>query len=234
MSAKLYPPQIAGSLPAFCKTYDILKDLSLGAKITIPFIMNAGVGEAEVRGFALRLKTASSNTYICPVLYSTDWDKEKSTVTFELPEEYANLVNEGQFYKVQLAYYTYKTVLVLNPTTGEQEETIMDITNYDNFIIGYYSTVGIIKCISKPVISISGYTSDSINLFNGTFLGVYDQTESPDKTEKVYSYRFDFYDMNDNIVQTSGELIHNINNDGDTNYSIDRYICNDFINNFIF
>lgn len=229
MSAKLYPPQIAGSLPAFCKTYDILKDLSLGAKITIPFIMNAGVGEAEVRGFALRLKTASSNTYICPVLYSTDWDKEKSTVTFELPEEYANLVNEGQFYKVQLAYYTYKTVLVLNPTTEEYEETIIDITNYDNFIIGYYSTVGIIKCISKPIISISGYTSDSVNLFNGTFLGVYDQTESPDKTEKVYSYRFDFYDMNDNIVQTSGELIHNINNDADANYSVDRYVCNDFI-----
>jgi hypothetical protein len=95
MSTKLYPPQIAGSLPAFCKTYDILKDLSLGAKITIPFIMNAGVGEAEVRGFALRLKTASSNTYICPVLYSTDWDREKSTVTFELGEEYANLLNEG-------------------------------------------------------------------------------------------------------------------------------------------
>lgn len=229
MSTKLYPPQIAGSLPAFCKTYDILKDLSLGAKITIPFIMNAGVGEAEVKGFALRLKTASSNIYICPVLYSTDWDKEKSTVTFELPEEYANLVNEGQFYKVQLAYYTYKTELVINPTTGKYEETVLDITNYDNFIIGYYSTVGIIKCISKPKISIEGYTYESVNLFNGTFLGVYDQSESPDKTEKVYSYRFDFYDMDDNIVQTSGELIHNINNDSDATYSTDRYVCNDFI-----
>ena len=174
MSAKLYPPQIAGSLPAFCKTYDILKDLSIGARITIPFTMNAGVGEAEVKGFALRLKTASSNIYICPVLYSTNWDREKSTVTFELGEEYANLLNEGQFYKVQLAYYTYKTELVLNPTTGLYEETVMDITNYDNFIIGYYSTVGIIKCISKPKIFIEGYSFDSVNLFNGTFLGVYD------------------------------------------------------------
>ena len=51
----------------------------------------------------------------------------------------------------------------------------MDITNYDNFIIGYYSTVGIIKCISKPKIFIEGYSFDSVNLFNGTFLGVYDQ-----------------------------------------------------------
>ena len=43
MSTKLYPPQIAGALPAFCKTYDILQDLSVGARITIPFVMNAGV-----------------------------------------------------------------------------------------------------------------------------------------------------------------------------------------------
>lgn len=229
MSTKLYPPQIAGSLPAFCKTYDILQDLSTGARITIPFIMNAGVGEAEVKGFALRLKTASSNTYICPVIYSTDWDREKSTVTFELKEEYANKLNEGQFYKVQIAYYNYKTEAVLNPTTGKYEETIMDVINSDNFIIGYYSTVGIVKCISKPKIFIEGYSSNTVNLFNGSFLGVYNQKDSLDKTEKVYSYRFDFYDIDDNLVHTSGELIHNINNDSDPDYSTDRYICNDFI-----
>lgn len=229
INTKLYPPQIAGALPAFCKTYDILQDLSTGAKITIPFTMNAGVGEAEVKGFALRIKTSASNTYLCPVLYSTQWDKEKSTVTFELGEEYVNRFNEGQFYKVQLAYYNYKTSFVFNPETGEEEETFIDVTSYDNFIIGYYSTVGIIKCIAKPKVFIDGYNQDSVNLFTGTFLGVFDQTESPDKTERVYSYRFDFYDINDNIIQTSGELIHNINNDNELDYSIDRYACNDFI-----
>jgi hypothetical protein len=76
----------------------------------------------------------------------------------------------------------------------------MDVVNSDNFAIGYYSTVGIIKCISKPTIYIEGYSSNSVNLFNGSFLGVYDQGDSFDKTEKVYSYRFDFYDMDDNIV----------------------------------
>lgn len=229
MSTKLYPPQIAGALPAFCKTYDILQDLSIGAKITIPFIMNAGVGEAEVKGFAMRLKTASSNTYICPVLYSTNWDKEKSTVTFELGEEYANTLQEGQFYKVQIAYYNYKTQSFYNTTTGKYEEVVIDATSSDNFIIGYYSTVGIIKCICKPKVFIEGYSSDSVNLFTGTFLGIYDQTNSSDKTEKVYSYRFDFYDIDDNIAHTSGEIIHNINNDSEYDYSTDRYICNDFI-----
>lgn len=229
MDTKLYPPQIAGALPAFCKTYDILQDLSTGAKITIPFTMNAGVGEAEVKGFALRIKTASSNIYMCPILYSTNWDKEKSTVTFELGAEYVNRFNEGQFYKVQLAYYNYKTTYVTNLETGEIEETVIDVTSSDNFIIGYYSTVGIIKCIAKPKIFIDGYNNDSVNLFTGTFLGVFDQTESSDKTERVYSFRFDFYDINDNIVQSSGDIIHNINNDTELDYSTDRYSCNDFI-----
>jgi hypothetical protein len=75
---------------------------------------------------------------------------------------------------VQLAYYTYKTSFVFNPETGEEEETYIDITSYDNFEIGYYSTVGIIKCIAKPKIFIDGYNQDSINLFTGTFLGVFD------------------------------------------------------------
>ena len=119
--------------------------------------------------------------------------------------------------------------MMINPITGEIEETVIDATSYDDFIIGYYSTVGIIKCISRPKITIEGYSSDGVNLFTGTFLGVYDQSESPDKTEKVYSYRFDFYDLNDELKHTSGELIHNINDDSDHNYSSDRYVCNDFI-----
>jgi hypothetical protein len=48
-----------------------------------------------VKGFALRLKTASSNKYICPVIYSTNWDKEKSTITFEIGKEYSDKLNEG-------------------------------------------------------------------------------------------------------------------------------------------
>lgn len=229
MDNKLFPPQIAGSLPAFYKAYDLLTNLSTGAKITVPFVMNAGVGEAEVKGFALRLKTSSSNTYICPVLFSRDWDKEKSEVTFHIIEEYANKLKEGQFYKVQIAYYTYKEVAVLDPETGKYEQTVIDPDNTDNFLIGYYSTVGIIKCVSKPEVSIEGYSRDSVNLFTGSYLGVYDATNSLDKTEKVYSYRFDFFDTEDNLVRTSGELIHNVNNDAEYNYSVDRYTCSDFI-----
>lgn len=229
MDNKLFPPQIAGSLPAFYKAYDLLTNLSTGAKITVPFVMNAGVGEAEVKGFALRLKTSSSNTYICPVLFSRDWDKEKSEVTFHIIEEYANKLKEGQFYKVQIAYYTYKEVAVLDPETGKYEQTVIDPDNIDNFLIGYYSTVGIIKCVSKPEVSIEGYSRDSVNLFTGSYLGVYDATNSLDKTEKVYSYRFDFFDTEDNLVRTSGELIHNVNNDAEYNYSVDRYTCSDFI-----
>jgi hypothetical protein len=44
--SKLYPPVIAGTIPAF-----------FGNEITIPFQMNRAVGEKEVAGFCLKIKT---------------------------------------------------------------------------------------------------------------------------------------------------------------------------------
>ena len=48
--AKLYPPYISGSLPAFCKEKE--GDFYL----EIPFSMNPGVGESDISGFALIIK----------------------------------------------------------------------------------------------------------------------------------------------------------------------------------
>jgi hypothetical protein len=39
-----------------------------------------------------------------------------------------------------------------------------------------------------------------------SYVGVYENNR--DKTEKVYSYKFDLFDDNGNIIKTSGELIH--------------------------
>jgi hypothetical protein len=74
--------------------------------------------------------------------------------------------------------------------------------------IGYYSTVGVVKCTSDPVITI-------LNPKDGnTYTGVYSQKVTGDETirdynEKVYSYSFTLTDADDNIIETSGEKIHN-------------------------
>ena len=52
--AKLYPPIISGTLPAF---YLENSDLDRSAKITVPFTMNRAVSAAQIKGFALKIKT---------------------------------------------------------------------------------------------------------------------------------------------------------------------------------
>ena len=50
--AKLYPPNINGTIPAFCNDNGTVL-------ITVPFSMNKAVSKSEVGGFALKIKTVS-------------------------------------------------------------------------------------------------------------------------------------------------------------------------------
>jgi len=82
----------------------------------------------------------------------------------------------GQFLKVQMAY--------------------LDKNNE----VGYYSTVGITKYTSKPILSIQGFKTEededySINHFPTKIIGEYQLGE--DKTERPYSYNFSLYDEKD-------------------------------------
>jgi hypothetical protein len=89
----------------------------------------------------------------------------------------------GQYYKIQIAFVSSA-----------------------NGSIGYYSSVGVIKCIAKPTTYIESKNSGS-NICECT--GVYTST---DISEKVYSYCFNLYD--DNVLTaSSGEQIHNNSKD---------------------
>jgi len=52
--AKLYPPIISGTLPAF---YLEESNMDRMIKITVPFTMNHAVSPTQIKGFALRIKT---------------------------------------------------------------------------------------------------------------------------------------------------------------------------------
>ena len=192
MPERLYPPQIAGTLPAFCKTYTItgetkvLKDIQL----VIPFTASVAVNNGDFVGFSLRLRTASTNTFLFDPIESTNFDIEKSTVTFTIPSKYGKLLNEGQYYKIQIAYIS-KYIDSTN-TYKDSEGNVQTITTFKK-LIGYYSTVGIIKCIQNPVVYIQNYTIDSVNIFNNELHGVYQLSDDLDQSEKVYSYNFSFY-----------------------------------------
>ncbi len=88
--AKLYPPVIEGTIPAFN-----------GAVLTVPFSMNRSVSESQVGELALQVKTVQTNTYITTLFGNANTEKTmgkfKTTGSDWTPVP-------GQYYKLQLAY----------------------------------------------------------------------------------------------------------------------------------
>lgn len=190
MATKLYPPYIEGTIPAFCTS-------GATAKIVVPFSMNRAVGENEIAGFVIKIKTVSSGILLGTIKqmdFSEIDLKGDMTVNFLVPEELRKKFMVGQYYKIQMAY------IDMNGT------------------VGYYSTVGVIKYTTMPKISIAGMdeTAGSINLHKYTYIGNYSQEEG-DTTEKMYSSHFVITDAKGLIVHKSPEQLHN------TSYDVENY-----------
>lgn len=186
--AKLYPPNLEGTLPAF-----------YGTTLVVPFSMNRAVTMSEVQSILLKIKTIQSNSFILA----------GETENFSLSTSHCeaqfgiepNKLNIGQYYKIQIAYKS----------------------NVDQ-IIGYYSTVGVIKYTAEPRVEIDGLSKErgNINSHRYSYVGKY-TSNSEDPAEKVYSYQFNLYDTNKQLLQTSGEQIHNSYNDTERGESYDNY-----------
>ena len=190
--AKLYPPAIAGTLPAFCGT----------ETISVPFSMNRAVSPKEVAGFALKIKTVTG-TYIA-TLTQTDSTKfnvdNDCVVTFTLSESIKTLVfNIGQHYKMQLAYIDQAGAVGIYSTVGvmkyiSEPEVYIErldakrINQHNYSYVGKYSQAG------------------TVALADGTIV-------KKDTTEKMYSSYFKITDGDDNVVYDSGEIIHKAGND---------------------
>ena len=198
MGEKLYPPIIPGTLPAFYTTED--GNNGTETKITVPFSMNRAVSSESINGFALKLKTAYSNTLI-DVLKTNNFNDLTTAkeITFIWNNNDNNntlsKIKPGQFLKAQLAYIS---------GTGENET------------IGYYSTVGVIKYTIKPEISIKNLSLEFINNFQNTYIGKY---KSNDASEKHYLYKFSIYKLNngkkEELIDTSDWLLHDNSNEED-------------------
>ena len=240
--AKLYPPYIEGTIPAFYKTVD--SDGTVRAELTVPFSMNKAVSKWEVRGFSLKLKNVfGDDSYLISTTTAADPNSRYNLdanykVVFSLNEFMLSKLTIGQCYKVQIAYIS-------------------------DDAIGYYSTVGVVKYTTEPSMEISGLSTEVINMHRYSYVGKYAQvaydyrevdilrqdykpnvyyilnekeefvlatselytppyyTKVPtldiekmkDATEKTYNYRFILTDFKGNVVADSGYLLHNSNND---------------------
>ena len=213
---KLYPPYIEGTIPAF------YKDSRGTVTLTVPFSMNRAVNVNEVVGFQAKIKTVQSNTYLLTLktMEIIEYDMEdKYEVYFRLSEEEEDVLCIGEYYKVQLAYI------------GEDGS------------VGYYSTVGVTKFTTKPIVKIEKLTQYTTNAHDYVYTGLYRQYQIDsetgenikDTTEKEYSYQFIITDKAGNIIDDTGIQIHNNEKDVEPYESIDEYnYYSDIPNNLIY
>ena len=167
-------------------------------KLTVPFQMNRAVSKNEFNSFSVKIKTVQNSRLIAtdPTSTEIDWNNNLITFTFA-----GNRFRVGQYYKIQIAYST---------SAG---------------IIGHYSSVGTAKYTTEPTVYIEELNEDKNNFHQYTYTGVYSQ-KGKDTTEKLYSYRFNLYDLNYNLILTSGEKIHNSINDDFPYESKNNYVIN--------
>lgn len=197
--AKLNPPSISGTLPSFYNSGGTVE-------ITVPFSMNKTVSFNEVWGFSLRIKTANTDTVIGVVEQGNMIDATAtsfSAVFLNIDTTIINKLIVGQYYKIQLAYIGYNSARGKGAT-------------------GYYSSIGMAKYTAQPQLSISGLSITSTNSNPGNFIGLY--SNSGDPTEKVYQYKFTLYNAKNEVIETSGWLLHNTYADESSWQSMNEYV----------
>ena len=154
----------------------------VGDKIIIPYKDNRGTKAGGGINLALKIKTINTNVELGVLTAESAID---NTATFNIGS--INLAI-GQYYKVQLAYKT------------------------SDGVVGLFSTVGIFKYTSNPILEIE--TKDNIAI-TGIFT-------NSDTTEVVYSYNFKVLE-NAKIIYETGELLHNSSNDTQPGFSFDAF-----------
>ena len=193
--ARLYPPVIAGTLPAF--SYKDGENEKI--VVRIPYTHNRAVGPGSIDGFVLKIKDIQNNSIIYTDQNGQDYPDE-GVVEFDITNS-TRKFTPGTFYKAQIAY------------KGRID---------NGYEIGYYSTVGVIKCTYEPEVYIEDLEDKDENNSKPTYLGYYSQ-KAKDPTEKIYSYNFTIYDNNNEVFETTGDLVHNHQYDDEIYESVDSF-----------
>ena len=190
---KLYPPEIEGVIPAF-----------YGTALVVPFSMNKTVSKSEISGMIIKIKTVFSNQYLgyAKTYFNGATQENLDRVSFDL-SGFIDKLNIGQYYKIQIAY------LSVENDNGKTKE-----------VIGYYSTVGVVKYTALPEVSIDNLNINIINSHCYNYIGIYnipsyeiDGKIYYDINEKEYSHHFIISDSQGNIIYQTEEIIHNGLND---------------------
>lgn len=155
----------------------------VGNTLRIPYQLNRALGVADLNGKTIncRIKTIVSNDIVAQ-LSTTFEDNAINNIFYANIDIATGLLNVGDFYKLQLSF-------------GEASD--------------YYSTVGVFKYTTQPIVSIAGLDDTSMNGITSSLSGEYFNT---DMTEKPYYYKYDIY-ANGALVETSDWCIFSSENE---------------------
>ncbi len=186
-------------------------------QLIVPFTFNSATTLGDWDGAVIKVKTIQEDVVIAQA-ETANIDLTESWAIFDLDKD--NLGDSfeiGVHYKVQLALKR-------------------------GSLIGWFSSVGVIKCTSDPIITIlggGGESADPLEEDYGNqsypyFIGVYTQATTDedlaytrDINERVYSSYFEIYtkdsDGNKISVEKSDEFIHNATLDESLNESREEW-----------
>ena len=184
MGVRLYPPLLEGTLPAFY--LDSAEEGKGCGIMRIPFSYNRAINIQEVSESAeIKFKTVQ-NDAILGVTFGR-LKKEEQVIEVEIKNNFD--VNTGKinfvignYYKVQIAFI-----------------------NKQGNTVGYYSTVGVIKCTAKPTVTIDQLVEDTVNSNLYSFTGIYQCPN--DINEKIYSSYFEIKNLNKEVIYRSEEAL---------------------------
>ena len=173
-----------------------------GDILKIPYKMNQAVSWDNIGGFSVKIKSTNLDNKVMGVLETDKPQNVIDIITVSGLKTQCELTI-GNYYKVQVAYK-------------------------DSDGISPYSTVAIFKYTAKPTIKIQGLdktVGNSIMPFQ-SFIGEY--KNSQDTSEKVYQYKFDLF-FGENLLLTSGFLLHDNQNNKSNGEAIDKWSQQSFL-----
>lgn len=192
----IYPPLVGELVPAFLY-HDTTLEGAAATTISIPFEWNPAVPKSSKITLKLQIKDYFTSTII--YTSTTGVNGLSGTAVFVVPD----------------TPYTVKNVTYTFPVVGQYYKLQIAYDDGDTSVLTY-SSASLGKCISSGV---DMYISDVQEFDTGDtmiencvdYKGVYlrDQLNEP-----LYSYRFDFKDQFGKVLESSGDVIWDNEQDG--------------------
>ena len=229
----LYPPVINTYMPAFINTGNCKVYFSLSPYNNFQDIKYAQISISYQNSNLSALRKEYKNEIkICDI--SVDNNIKNSNQKYYVTIDARDLADEmfaiNTYYKVQIRFTHSNADTISNKKEGlnaYEDTASWLVNNSDNF--SEWSTVCLIRGISKPIIDIAPYIDEGKENFTSKTLKVLGNLtfENSEETEILNSYQLFLKDANEKIIEQTNKIYTNILNPNEINHTMKTTLKND-------